>query len=106
MDTVQVNTETLRQLQEAQETLRALEAAGVDNWEGFSEALAPIRKRIHLRERIHEEIETLLADLSEYVDAPAGWQAGYGICGDGAFDVVISFLDCVDEIKKEVEENE
>lgn len=84
------------------ETLRALEAGGVDNWEGFEFAMEEIQKRRALKDRLEDEINSLFGDLAEDIDAPAGWQAGYGICGDGAHRKVFSFLDAVEEIKKEL----
>lgn len=102
MSTVKISKELFKKLQEDQQVLSALEASGVDNWDGYEDALAPIRKKSELRDRIEGEIETLLGELSKYIDAPAGWEAGYGICGDEPYDEVFSFLDCVEEIKKEL----
>ena len=36
---VLVNAKRLERLEQAERTLAALEAAGVDNWEGYSEAM-------------------------------------------------------------------
>lgn len=84
------------------QTLEALEAGGVDNWDGYDFAMEGIRKRREFEDRLEDEINSLFEDLVEDIDAPAGWQAGYGICGDGAHRKVLSFLDTVEGIKKEL----
>lgn len=101
MSEVKINKDRLKQLFEAEEQLQALHAAGVDNWDLYPEAVSELFKKREREERVEEEIETLLRDLAEHIDAPAGWQAGYGICGDEPLEIVKRFLETVEEIKTE-----
>ena len=101
MNETKISKARLKQLLEAEEELNALNAGGVDNWEWYGESLDALVKKRELDERVGEEILTLFGDLAEHIDAPAGWQAGYGICGDEPFEVVKRFLEAIEEIKKE-----
>lgn len=101
-DKINIDLALYEDLIRDRQTLEALEAGGVDNWGGYGIALEGINKRREFEDRLEDEINSLFGDLSEDIDAPAGWQAGYGICGDGAHRKVLSFLDTVDEIKKEL----
>lgn len=43
MDMVTISKNTLEGLEKDREKLRALQAHGVDNWEGYSEAMRSLR---------------------------------------------------------------
>lgn len=101
-DKITIDYKTYEELIQDREALQALEKAGADNWEGYGFAMEEIHKSRALKDRLEDEINELFGDLAEDIDAPAGWEAGYGICGDGAHRKVFSFLDAVDEIKKEL----
>lgn len=101
-DKINLDLKVYEDLIRDRETLRALEAGGVDNWDGYDFALEEIHKRREFEDRIEDEINSLFGELAEDIDAPAGWQAGYGIVGGDSHRKVFSFLDSVDEIKKEM----
>lgn len=83
-----------------QEELIALEQGGVDNWVGYDDALERLRRDRELKEKREELIGGLLEELSEHIDAPAGWEAGHSICGDEPYDIVERFLTQVTELKE------
>jgi hypothetical protein len=60
------------------EILAALEAAGVDNWDGYDFAMEEIRKRDELEENAAAIIDEICSILSEGVTQPAGYGCGYG----------------------------
>lgn len=58
--------------------LDALEAAGVDNWQGYDVATEELRKRARFEERCEEVMGTICEILAQGVEEPAGRGAGYG----------------------------
>ena len=99
MSEVKIDTSELDRLREAAETLQALENGGVDNWEGYDESLSALWKERELKGKIEEATSDLLYDLSECIDAPAGHEAGYSICGDVPYELVLKFIKKVKEIE-------
>ena len=71
--------------------LDALEAAGVDNWEGYDFALEDIRKEQKRRETFESIVYDILEAASEYIEEPAGRGCGYGF-GDKAYEKGIEIL--------------
>jgi hypothetical protein len=72
--------------------LDALEAGGVDNWEGYDFATEELRKQAAIEERCEEIMESICEILSQGVEEPAGRGAGYGFKTDNyceALDILV-----------------
>lgn len=74
----EISLERLRELQLAERTLNALEAGGVDNWEGYSYAMAEIKAQSDKEEAKLKVLDEIMEVLAQGVDYPAGREAGAG----------------------------
>ena len=87
----EITEKRLRELEDSEAQLRALEAGGVDNWEWYGESMKSYNKEIEEREKIkilYDEIETIICSG---VEEPAGHGAGYGV-SDTASDEALKAL--------------
>jgi hypothetical protein len=91
MTDIKITTERLRQLEEAEAKLEALEAAGVDNWDGYDDALEPIRQKNARRETADAILSEIMDILADGIEEPAGHGCGYGV-RDGAAERIIQLL--------------
>ena len=98
MTNISISREQYESLIDRSHKLAALEAGGVDNWEFYGESLHDYELNKSRKEKVHDLMTDLLNDLSKFIDAPAGWEAGYGICGDEPYDYLQSFVDSYEEI--------
>ena len=73
------------------EILAALEAAGVDNWDGYDFAMEEIRKKDELEENAAAIIHEICCILSEGIEEPAGCGCGYGF-SPSVVDEAIDYL--------------
>lgn len=80
--------ERIRELEKAERKLAALEAAGVDNWDGYDFALESIRKEEEYDEFLDEVGGEIMDAVTECVNEPAGRGCGYGITDKGYQNVV------------------
>jgi hypothetical protein len=87
-----VKDEELAELREAQEKLNALEAGGVDNWDGYDFAMEPIRKREENKKFLESIVGEIFEVAGEHIEEPAGHGCGYGI-GQAAYDTAIAVLE-------------
>lgn len=92
MGNLQISRKELVKLEEAQEQLRRLEAAGVDNWEGYSIALEGYVPK----SKLYEQAEDLLQTIGEHttVDYPAGHEAGPNVVFDDfVLETIVNLLE-------------
>jgi hypothetical protein len=68
----------IRELLAAEEKLNALEAGGVDNWDGYDFAMEPIRAKQEREEFLEGIADNITEILGAGVDEPAGSGCGYG----------------------------
>lgn len=88
---IEVSQEEYRELKDAQEKLELLEAAGVDNWEFYGNALEDFTPSTEL----YRDAQDLLQELTEgaRVDYPAGRDAGHQIIfSESAIEKVVELL--------------
>lgn len=75
----------------AERRLDALEAGGVDNWDGYEAALAPLV----VEEKLEETLTDLASDIETVVcssiEEPAGRGCGVGLAAAG-FDEILELL--------------
>jgi hypothetical protein len=76
--------ERIRELEKSERKLLALEAGGVDNWDGYDFALESIRAEEEHEEFIDDVVSEILDAISDQVEEPAGQGCGYGIRQLGA----------------------
>lgn len=74
----ELSFDRLRELQLAEEKLNALEAYGVDNWEGYSEAIEQVNVKAKKQEKRLDVLEEIMEALAQGVEYPAGREAGAG----------------------------
>lgn len=75
---IQITTERLRHLEEAEAKLEALESAGVDNWDGYEFALEELNKSKARRNALQDCLEEIEASLFEGAYEPS--ERGAGFC--------------------------
>lgn len=83
MKEIKITEKRLRELEDAEAKLDALEAGGVDNWEWYSESLKEYFKEKEYEEFIGELIEGISEIVAVEAYEPAGNGAGYAIKEDG-----------------------
>lgn len=98
---IEITREEYEEFRAIQQAHTALHVGGVSGWSGYEAAMADIFNAQYVESLIEEATETLLYELSEHIDAPAGREAGYSICGDEPFEIVNKFIARVEEIKRE-----
>ena len=76
---IQIDTDKYNKLLAAQAKLECLEAAGVDNWDGYDIALEPLRKAEERREQLEEFVDEIRETIADYIEEPAGRGCGYGL---------------------------
>ena len=82
-----MNQKQIDELLESEAILNALMIAGVDNWDGYDDALAEYRAEKSRKEAIETVIDNALADLATCVEEPAGRGCGYGFTS-AAYDIL------------------
>lgn len=86
-----ISKEEYQRLQDADEKLALLEAAGVDNWEFYDEALDGYVPTGELYQDARDILEELVE--GSRIDYPAGRDAGHQILfADSAFDRIVELL--------------
>lgn len=86
-----LTAERLAELEKAEAVLNALQAAGVDNWDGYDFATEEIRKEEE-REEFYDTVAEEIADaIDVHIEEPAGQGCGYGL-RVGAYDGIIAVL--------------
>ena len=79
-----VSYDRLKELNRAEKILRALEGAGVDNWEGYEIAMEDIEKEDEKASLIDNTVQEILEEAAQHIDSDV---AGPGT-GHGFFDEV------------------
>jgi uncharacterized protein Yka (UPF0111/DUF47 family) len=67
----------IKELERAEAKLNALEAGGVDNWDGYDSSLEHFRKTIELEEKIDVLMEDIEVALLEGAYEPSERGAGF-----------------------------
>ncbi len=86
-----ITDERLKELEDAEEKLNALEVGGVDNWDGYDFAMEPIRRRAEREESLEAIASEIVDEIGEYIEEPAGQGCGYGV-RDTAYPRIIGIL--------------
>ncbi len=73
-----IDQKELQRLRDAKAKLDALEAWGVDNWEGYDDALEPYHEAKEREEKLETTLSNILEILCMGIEEPAGRGAGYG----------------------------
>lgn len=79
---MKLSSERIDELLRAEEKLNALEMAGVDNWDGYDDALEAIRKADALRAEIDDMLDDVLSELSSGAYEPSERGAGFAFHKD------------------------
>jgi len=101
---MKIDPKRLKELERSEAKLNALEAGGVDNWEWYGDALAPLQKQEEIDDEISHSVEDILATVCEKVDEPAGHGCGYGVsddCHDEIVVLITQLIKKIGEIEKE-----
>lgn len=73
-----IDNQELEELRDAYKKLQALEAGGVDNWEGYDIALQEYCKEKNRKKKIRKLFDEVAYTLSEGIYEPSERGAGYG----------------------------
>lgn len=95
-----MDKQRIKELKKAERILLALEAAGVDNWEGYDIAMEPINKEEEVESLLYAKVEEILEVLCGLVDEPAGRGAGYGFDSTAEDEVAMVLDDLIREYKE------
>lgn len=79
MSKIELTREKYRELVKDSRFLAALEAAGVDNWDGHGIAREQMTKEEEFDDRLESVFSDIIDILSEGIDEPAGTGAGYSL---------------------------
>lgn len=83
-----ITEERLKQLEQAERKLSALEAGGVDNWGGYDFALEELRKEEERDDKLEDIASKIEEILGEGLHEPAGRGAGYGFTDSSSVQLV------------------
>lgn len=86
-----ITDEQLRAFEKSQAKLNALEAGGVDNWDGYDFALEELRKEDEREEKLNHIAKCIEEILGESINEPAGRGCGFGF-SDKAGDDLVKYL--------------
>ena len=75
---MEITKKRLIELERSERMLAALEAGGVDNWEGYDISLEEYRAENELDEKREDLLQEICEALCEGIDEPAGSGAGFG----------------------------
>ena len=92
---IKIKSERLEELEDIENRMLALEAGGVDNWEGYGISLEGYRKQKEKAEEISDIINEVIEALCEGVEEPAGSGCGFGVtpsCIDDAERILATFI--------------
>ena len=78
-----ISDDRLRELEDIEARLSALDAGGVDNWDFYEESLKGYYKQKEDEDRIDGLLESICEAICLNVEEPAGSGAGYGITDAG-----------------------
>lgn len=73
-----MNEARIRELEAAERKLQALEAGGVDNWDGYDSAMEQIIKAQETENKADELLERIAEELSDGIHELEGLGCGYG----------------------------
>lgn len=93
---IQISKKELENLQDAKMKLRALEAGGVDNWEGYDISLESYNEAKANREVVHRTFEYLCEILSSGIHEPSEHGAGFAFTDDvmeRAEDIILKLVE-------------
>lgn len=99
---VKITPKRLKELQRVEKILRALEGAGVDNWEGYEIAMEDIEKEDERFRLIEETAESIFEAAAEDADInPAGPGTGVGfgsMAEDSVHEILENFIKSYNKI--------
>ncbi|MHC4296471.1 MAG: hypothetical protein ACYS7Y_04150 [Planctomycetota bacterium] len=93
-----ISPQRITELLDAEAKLQALEAGGVDNWEGYSEALREYHKEQAKNEAVEQLVTDVIDVLCEGVHEPAGRGCGFGITDEAAAEADRLLRDRIEDI--------
>lgn len=81
-----ISEERLKELEDAETKLLALEAGGVDNWEYYDKSLESYYKKKEIEDCFDSLVEDEIYEIiTENVEEPAGRGCGYGLRSEAYF---------------------
>ena len=98
---MEISKERLVELEDIERVMSCLDAGGVDNWEGYDDALEGYREEKENMEEIEAKFYDLLEVLCTGIDEPAGSGCGYGFTEDAQEQGLTLFTNVINEFKKQ-----
>lgn len=75
-DETTITFKRLKELEDYEARFVALENAGVDNWDGYDDALAEYRKELQQEKRLEAMLDDLMSELGAHAYEPSERGAG------------------------------
>jgi len=93
----------IEELEKAEQKLNALEAGGVDNWDGYDDSLVDFRKDEAIEECIDDALSEVIEVLANHAYEPSERGAGFAFHEDAEKEALIvmhkAFRQLLEEIK-------
>ena len=95
-----ITAKRLRELEMAERTLLALQAGGVDNWDGYDSSLEGLRKEAEQKEQIETILDEVEAALMAGAYEPSERGAGHCSTDEGRDEALSILIAGINEIIK------
>ena len=97
---MEISKSRLKELELIEAKMRALECAGVDNWEGYGIAMEEIEERERVDNAIEDAAEKALKVLEESLHEPSERGAGFSTTEAAQEDAFEILKNCLIELSK------
>ena len=97
---MEISKSRLKELELIEAKMRALEGAGVDNWEGYGIAMEEIEEQERVDSAIEEAAEKALQVLEESLHEPSERGAGFSTTEAAQEDAFEILKNCLIELSK------
>ena len=97
---MEISKSRLKELELIEAKMRALEGAGVDNWEGYGIAMEEIEEQERVDNTIEEAAEKALQVLEGSLHEPSERGAGFSTTEEAQEDAFEILKNCLIELRK------
>lgn len=93
-----ISSERVQELLDIEKRMRLLEAAGVDNWEGYDIAMESYEKELEIHGKIDDLVDSISEELCMHIETNvAGPNTGHGFYSEGLDELKITLVNWLEE---------
>ncbi len=93
-----ISNKRVQELLDIEKKMRLLEAAGVDNWEGYDIAMEPYEKELETHNKINDLVDLITDELCMHIDTNvAGPNTGHGFYSEGLDEIKSIIVEWLEE---------